>query len=773
MEWQDYKTKTYNNNNNNNASNKRSREDFSYFDFENQFNHKKVHMDPALLAASSSSLASTPSSLYSSFLDPYAFMFHSGLTAPSNSTNNGLNSSKKPFNPMADELLYSQFLPNFPGMNDLARMFQEQTSEFALNLSKKFPDFKNLNAMNSSNPTFSKSSSTSQSSSSSATKSDSLPIDLSRRTQSTDDKKHNKNNVDSCLNNSSLSSSNNVANTSNNNAINNSNNSFKEKKERRLMFRSEQDKNKTLKMLKNELKSEESKLLLLKLIKRSQIVFSHNLKTVSSNMPLSTTTTTTTTSSSSSTSTSTSSCNHVSTSKHHSTTRSKSSPDVPGKVPASDSSHKTNSSHYQSNHSTNKHSTAPYNNNNNNNNSTNNNHNKHSLQATNHFNAPSTTLGATYGSTTNAASLQSVVGSSGSRSGTPLQHTTSSITSSTASIVETASQKQAAAKQALRKQLEKTLLQIPLPKPPLSELNFIPNASSVEFVGLMGLEEVVKYIIDEQTGNVYDQFDMNKYIFNPFKCVQCSTDFTAVWKRDKPGSKSVICERCVTFNQKRSLKHEHTNRLKNAFHKAMQQEQEIDKIYSSSSVSPSPTTFLTTSINSASTLNQPLLSTSTALNNTFLAPSPGPSTSSTSTSLLSSSKNPFSYDALQRLAMADLASLTPLFSLPPSLWSSQNFPLGFPPNSAAIAAAQALSQQLFPFPGMLPKSDLTSAHKQFSMFDMMSNSRNNTSNGGAGSSGGGGGGGGAGSCGSGGGGSGGAGNSKQNTQSGSPLQWRS
>ena len=50
-----------------------------------------------------------------------------------------------------------------------------------------------------------------------------------------------------------------------------------------------------------------------------------------------------------------------------------------------------------------------------------------------------------------------------------------------------------------------------------------------------------------------------------------------MWKRDKPGSKNVICEQCVTSNQKKALKQEHTNRLKSAFVKALQQEQEIEQ----------------------------------------------------------------------------------------------------------------------------------------------------------------------------------------------------
>jgi len=49
---------------------------------------------------------------------------------------------------------------------------------------------------------------------------------------------------------------------------------------------------------------------------------------------------------------------------------------------------------------------------------------------------------------------------------------------------------QASAKLALRKQLEKTLLEIPPPKPPPPEITFLPSAASNEFICLIGLEEV-------------------------------------------------------------------------------------------------------------------------------------------------------------------------------------------------------------------------------------------------------------------------------------------
>lgn len=58
---------------------------------------------------------------------------------------------------------------------------------------------------------------------------------------------------------------------------------------------------------------------------------------------------------------------------------------------------------------------------------------------------------------------------------------------------------------------------------------------------------------------------------DPFVCAQCKTDFTPHWKQEKSGR--ILCELCMTSNQKKALKAEHTNRLKNAFVKALQQEQ--------------------------------------------------------------------------------------------------------------------------------------------------------------------------------------------------------
>lgn len=80
---------------------------------------------------------------------------------------------------------------------------------------------------------------------------------------------------------------------------------------------------------------------------------------------------------------------------------------------------------------------------------------------------------------------------------------------------------------ALRKQLEKTLLQIPPPKPPPPEMNFIPNPSNTEFVYLLGLETVVDFLMKDKTAQAPPQ--------QPFRCSQCKVDFTPLWKFEKQG----------------------------------------------------------------------------------------------------------------------------------------------------------------------------------------------------------------------------------------------
>lgn len=94
----------------------------------------------------------------------------------------------------------------------------------------------------------------------------------------------------------------------------------------------------------------------------------------------------------------------------------------------------------------------------------------------------------------------------------------------------------------------------------------------------------------------------------PFTCTQCKTDFTCRWRKEKSGS--IICEQCMSTNQKKALKAEHTNRLKAAFVKALQQEQEIEQRIlqqASSPVSHSPSSSASSSTSHVVKLEQPVI----------------------------------------------------------------------------------------------------------------------------------------------------------------------
>lgn len=179
-----------------------------------------------------------------------------------------------------------------------------------------------------------------------------------------------------------------------------------------------------------------------------------------------------------------------------------------------------------------------------------------------------------------AAGAGGVAGGLGGASAVSPSTMSGSASGGVSSMADQASS-QAAAKLALRKQLEKTLLEIPPPKPPAPLLHFLPSAANSEFIYMVGLEEVVQSVLDSQ-GKLRGTLAR----MEPFFCAQCRTDFTPHWKQEKSGR--ILCEQCMTSNQKKALKAEHTNRLKNAFVKALQQEQEIEqRLQQQAALSPS------------------------------------------------------------------------------------------------------------------------------------------------------------------------------------------
>lgn len=166
---------------------------------------------------------------------------------------------------------------------------------------------------------------------------------------------------------------------------------------------------------------------------------------------------------------------------------------------------------------------------------------------------------------------------------------------------ESPASRQAAAKLALRKQLEKTLLDIPPPKPPAPELNFLPSAANNEFIYLVGLEMVVQNLLDTLAKSKQPQTESASTPSpkEPFTCAQCQTDFTSRWRQEKSNG-SILCEQCMSSNQKKALKAEHTSRLKGAFVKALQQEQEIEQRILQQAASPVSKTTTTSSSSSSS-----------------------------------------------------------------------------------------------------------------------------------------------------------------------------
>lgn len=175
------------------------------------------------------------------------------------------------------------------------------------------------------------------------------------------------------------------------------------------------------------------------------------------------------------------------------------------------------------------------------------------------------------------------------------------------SVNDSPASRQAAAKLALRKQLEKTLLEIPPPKPPAPEFNFLPSAANNEFIYLLGLEEVVQKLLEMHgRGNLGPAAAMASFIpKEPHTCAQCKTDFTSRWRKEKSGT--ILCDHCMSSNQKKALKAEHTTRLKAAFVKALQQEQEIEQRILQQAASSS------SSVSKATSSSSPSLSKSDVL----------------------------------------------------------------------------------------------------------------------------------------------------------------
>ena len=173
---------------------------------------------------------------------------------------------------------------------------------------------------------------------------------------------------------------------------------------------------------------------------------------------------------------------------------------------------------------------------------------------------------------TSAASATAKVTSSVNTTGTvPSANSKPSITG------ESQASKHSAAKAALRRQLEQTLLQIPPPRPPSADWRVIPNVNSMDFMMLVGLDEIVDMILENDGKPTLKSVLTETLPVNPLICDQCNMDFSPNWKHKEGEQIDVLCEKCSLTNTKKDLKAEHTSRLKSAFLKALKQEQELEE----------------------------------------------------------------------------------------------------------------------------------------------------------------------------------------------------
>jgi len=146
------------------------------------------------------------------------------------------------------------------------------------------------------------------------------------------------------------------------------------------------------------------------------------------------------------------------------------------------------------------------------------------------------------------------------------------------------------AKLALRKQLEQTLLQIPTPKPTTCDLTFIPGVNGwSEFLAYLGLEQAFNTYSDIVNRRPPTDISMTL----PYVCAQCGTDWSVTWHEISSTTENnsieekILCDRCTKTSQKKLLKQDHSNRLRQAFIKALQQEKELDAKFQSQSTSSS------------------------------------------------------------------------------------------------------------------------------------------------------------------------------------------
>ncbi|CAH8541788.1 unnamed protein product [Schistosoma curassoni] len=172
----------------------------------------------------------------------------------------------------------------------------------------------------------------------------------------------------------------------------------------------------------------------------------------------------------------------------------------------------------------------------------------------------------------------------------PAQNTTAvnptnatAITKVTKGMAIHALEQQCSGKKAmLRKQLERTLDKVVLPKPAvgngLSVVPFVPSTLTNEFTAMIGLEEIVTTIQDFDPLSTDKSSEQSRFV-NPFSCSRCGTDFTPVWKRKRPGSSEVVCEACIVDSQRSVIHKAYSSVISAALKQHAASEREIEHEY--------------------------------------------------------------------------------------------------------------------------------------------------------------------------------------------------
>lgn len=132
---------------------------------------------------------------------------------------------------------------------------------------------------------------------------------------------------------------------------------------------------------------------------------------------------------------------------------------------------------------------------------------------------------------------------------------------------------QDAARQMFGHQVERSLANVPVPRPPPDQWPICPWAMGSHFSSLVGLESVVSFI---QSGKLPDQ-ENTGHARSHMRCSSCHADFSPVWRLVRDSQRPcIVCEKCENARIKQALGSHYTRRLRGAFAQTEQQEREFE-----------------------------------------------------------------------------------------------------------------------------------------------------------------------------------------------------